>query len=45
MLSWTSPNGQLPKWQQVTGGGAKELVIDQTVGLEPHLQRLPSQTC
>jgi hypothetical protein len=38
MLSWTSPNGQLPKWQQVTGDGTKELVVDQTVGLEPHLQ-------
>ncbi|MEH2026386.1 hypothetical protein [Nostoc sp.] len=38
MLSWTSPNGQLPKWQQVTGDGTKELVIDETVGLEPHLQ-------
>ncbi|MEH2280128.1 MAG: hypothetical protein V7K90_02100 [Nostoc sp.] len=38
MLSWSSPNGQLPKWQQVTGDATKELVIDQTVGLEPHLQ-------
>ena len=38
MLSWASPNGQLPKWQQVTGDSTKELVIDQTVGLEPHLQ-------
>ncbi|MBN4003564.1 hypothetical protein [Nostoc sp. LPT] len=38
MLSWTSPNGQLPKWQQVTGDATKELVVDQTVGLEPHLQ-------
>ncbi|MEH2185088.1 MAG: hypothetical protein V7K64_02760 [Nostoc sp.] len=38
MLSWTSPNGQLPKWQQVTGDGTKELVVDQTVGLEPHLE-------
>lgn len=38
MLSWTSPNGQLPKWQQVTGDSAKELVIDQTIGLEPQLQ-------
>ncbi|WP_375510456.1 hypothetical protein [uncultured Nostoc sp.] len=38
MLSWTSPNGQLPKWQQVTGDGTKELVVDQTIGLEPHLQ-------
>ncbi|MEH1906019.1 MAG: hypothetical protein V7L04_32740 [Nostoc sp.] len=38
MLSWTSPNGQLPKWQQVTGDGTKELVVDQTIGLEPNLQ-------
>ncbi|MEH2219979.1 MAG: hypothetical protein V7K72_23205 [Nostoc sp.] len=38
MLSWTSPNGQLPKWQQVTGDATKELVVDETVGLEPHLQ-------
>ncbi|MDF5710271.1 MAG: hypothetical protein PUP90_22035 [Nostoc sp. S4] len=38
MLAWASPSGQLPKWQQVTGDGTKELVIDQTVGLEPHLQ-------
>ncbi len=38
MLSWTSPSGQLPKWQQVTGDATKELVIDQTVGLEPYLE-------
>jgi hypothetical protein len=38
MLSWTSPNGQLPKWQQITGDGTKELVVNQTVGLEPQLQ-------
>nr|WP_138499177.1 hypothetical protein [Nostoc sp. PA-18-2419] len=38
MLAWASPSGQLPKWQQVTGDATKELVIDQTVGLEPHLQ-------
>ncbi|AFZ22900.1 hypothetical protein Cylst_0565 [Cylindrospermum stagnale PCC 7417] len=38
MLSWSSLSGQPPKWQQVTGGGVKELVLDQTVGLEPHLQ-------
>ncbi|AHJ28215.1 hypothetical protein PN465_01190 [Nodularia spumigena CS-584] len=37
LLSWQNPNGQLPKWEQVTGGGAKELVIDQTVDLEPQL--------
>lgn len=38
LLSWTSPNGQLPKWEQVTGDDVKELVIDQTIGLEPRLQ-------
>ncbi len=38
MLSWTSPSGQLPKWQQVTGDDTKELVVEQTVGLEPYLQ-------
>ncbi|WP_265274536.1 hypothetical protein [Nostoc sp. KVJ3] len=38
MLFWRSLNGQLPKWQQVTGNATKELVVDQTVGLEPNLQ-------
>ncbi|BAY11603.1 hypothetical protein [Calothrix sp. NIES-2098] len=38
MLSWKSPNGQVPKWQQATGSADKELVIDQTVGLEPQLR-------
>ncbi|WP_017317348.1 hypothetical protein [Mastigocladopsis repens] len=38
MQPWTSPNGQLPQWRQVTGGDAKELVVDQTVGLEPQLR-------
>ncbi|MBW4575540.1 MAG: hypothetical protein KME08_09690 [Aphanothece sp. CMT-3BRIN-NPC111] len=35
MLPWTSPTGQAPYWQEVTGGGMPELTIDQTVGLEP----------
>jgi hypothetical protein len=35
LLAWKNPNGELPQWQQVTGGGSKELVINQTVGLEP----------
>lgn len=38
MLSWTSPSGQIPRWEQVTGSKDKELVIDQTIGLEPRLQ-------
>jgi hypothetical protein len=37
MLQWTSPTGQVPKWQQVTGGGYPELVVDETVDLEPQL--------
>ncbi|MBU7586686.1 MAG: hypothetical protein KAF91_28140 [Nostoc sp. TH1S01] len=38
LLPWKSFNGQLPKWQQVTGNGDKELILDQTVGLEPQLR-------
>lgn len=37
-LSWKNPNGKLPQWQQVTGDATKELVINQTLGLEPQLQ-------
>ncbi len=38
MQSWTSPKGELPQWQQITGGGAYELVINQTVDLEPQVR-------
>lgn len=38
MLAWTSPSGQTPKWEQVTGNQTKELIIDQTIGLEPRLK-------
>ncbi|MEA5573910.1 hypothetical protein [Calothrix sp. UHCC 0171] len=38
MQSWTSSQGQIPQWQQVTGNNTKELVINQTVGLEPQLR-------
>ena len=38
MLSWKTSNGKLPKWQQVTGDETKELVIDQTLDLEPNFQ-------
>jgi len=53
LLPWTSPAGQMPHWQQVTGAAAgsashqtvSELVVNQTVGLEPQFQvyqvRLP----
>ncbi|NJO58908.1 MAG: hypothetical protein HC836_11350 [Richelia sp. RM2_1_2] len=38
MISWTSPTGDLPQWQQITGDDEKELVVRQTVGLEPRLR-------
>ncbi|MBD2593335.1 hypothetical protein H6G74_03205 [Nostoc spongiaeforme FACHB-130] len=38
LLSWKSSNGESPKWQQVTGNDDKELILDQTVGLEPQLR-------
>ena len=38
MLSWKTHNGQLPKWQQITGNDSKELIIDQTINVEPNLQ-------
>lgn len=38
MLPWTSPTGQVPQWQQVTGGGSPELIINQTIDLEPQLR-------
>ena len=38
MLQWTSPNELQPYWQQVTGESTPEVVVNQTVGLEPHFQ-------
>lgn len=38
MLPWTSPTGELPKWQKLPKGRAAELVINQTIGLEPAFQ-------
>ncbi|BCL36319.1 hypothetical protein [Nostoc sp. MS1] len=38
MVSWTSPSGHIPKWEQVTGNKTKELIIDQTIGLEPRFK-------
>ncbi len=38
VLTWTSPTGLVPKWQQVTGGGFPELIVDRTSELEPQLQ-------
>ena len=38
MLSWTSPAAELPRWQQITGSATPELVINQSIGLEPQFQ-------
>lgn len=38
MLSWTSPDGELPSWQAVPKGRPAEFVVNQTVGLEPDFQ-------
>ena len=35
MLNWSSPLGEIPSWQEVTGKGKPELVINQSVGLQP----------
>ncbi|ABG49640.1 conserved hypothetical protein [Trichodesmium erythraeum IMS101] len=36
MLEWKSAAGQAPIWQEMTGGEDPELVIEQTVGLDPN---------
>jgi len=36
MLEWKSEAGQQPLWEDVTGGSEPELLIEQTIGLEPH---------
>jgi hypothetical protein len=34
-MPWSSPAGQPPRWQTITGSKTSELVLNQTVGLEP----------
>jgi len=38
LLPWTSPVGQLPRWQPITGQPTPELIVDQTIGLEPNFR-------
>lgn len=38
MLQWSSPGGQLPYWQEFTGGGTAEFLVERTVGLEPDFE-------
>lgn len=37
LAPWVSPANQPPTWQEVTGGGPPELVVNQTLDLEPKL--------
>ena len=39
LTSWSSPNPDRPlMWQQMTGSVIPELLIDHSIGLEPHFQ-------
>ncbi|MCT7953701.1 hypothetical protein [Laspinema palackyanum] len=38
MTEWVSPEGHLPEWQDISGGGDPELVINRTLGMEPQFQ-------
>jgi hypothetical protein len=38
MLEWSSPAGKEPIWQEISGGGLPELVVDQTIGIEPQFR-------
>lgn len=38
MLQWTNPDQLQPEWQQVTDTPIPELVVNQTVGLEPRFK-------
>ncbi|MBW4690264.1 MAG: hypothetical protein KME27_00695 [Lyngbya sp. HA4199-MV5] len=38
MTEWTSPAGEEPIWANVTGASVPNLVINQTVGMEPQFQ-------
>lgn len=39
LTSWSSPNPDRPlMWQQITGSLTPELLIDHSIGLEPHFQ-------
>ncbi len=34
LVPWSSPNSELPRWENVASGGTPELIVDQTIGLE-----------
>ena len=38
MLEWKSSAGQQPIWEQVTGNSEPELLVEETIGLEPQFK-------
>lgn len=36
LLNWSSQTRQMPIWQDLDGTGLPELVVNQSIGLEPH---------
>ncbi|MCG8368019.1 MAG: hypothetical protein MJA27_32395 [Pseudanabaenales cyanobacterium] len=38
LLVWTSPAGRQPYWQELDGDQPAELMVDQTVGLQPRFR-------
>jgi hypothetical protein len=34
LVPWSSPNSELPRWENMAAGGTPELVVDRTIGLE-----------
>jgi hypothetical protein len=38
MMPWTSPARAMPRWENMALGGSPELVVDQTIGLDPLFQ-------
>ncbi len=37
-LQWTSPTAEPPIWKQVTGSKLPELIVNQTMGMEPQFE-------
>jgi hypothetical protein len=37
-LQWTSPAGEDPVWKDITGDKSAELIVNQTLGLEPRFE-------
>lgn len=37
-LSWTSPTAEIPVWKNVTGDRTPEVIVNQTIGMEPQFE-------